>query len=311
MLSTKLNSYPRIIKLASKTRKCEFNLQNTGHTQLACIYTISKNHEETTVLNTTSNLHYKPWVKVLPNYSTQSMEPIEIPPPKPPSSKEADVFGTMGGLKYEAVELDADELKEEERLKILGGRVPRKFKPSAGQYADMIKTYLSKGDLHSAEEVIMECKRNNDTPTPYMFTLLINAFAQHGDVKKCFQYFGHMKNRKDKIGSNIYTSLLNACANAPESDKVLRYLERIRDHMKQNEVELNHAHYNVLVKAYGRQKQLEEAYKFLDEMEERKLKIGISTINSLMYAANSNIESGLKHVMQLWQMMRKKGVSNT
>ena len=60
-----------------------------------------------------------------------------------------------------------------------------------------------------------------------------------------------------------------------------------------------------MVKAYGRHFKLDKAYQIADMMRENNMKIGISTINSLMYAAISDKESGLKHVIKTWQLMRK------
>lgn len=312
MMSTKFGFYPRIIKLATKTyshSKYDVKLQNSSHLPLACIYTLSKNCQETHILRTTNNADRKSQNQVSPNlkYSTK---PIQVPPlmPEPPPP-ETEVFGSLGGLKYEKIELDEEEQEEEERLKNIYGKVPRKFKPTPGEYAKMIKMYVEKGDLQSAEEVIEECKRNRDKPTDYMFSLLIRTFAIQGDIKKCYKYFSEMKARQYKIKPNIFTSLFNACANSPDSDKALNYLERVQSYMNYKNVPLNHAHYNCLVKAYGRHNKLEESYKLLKYMTEQKLKIGISTINSLMYAANTDKESGLKHVLKVWQMMRQKGVN--
>ncbi|OXU22803.1 hypothetical protein TSAR_004607 [Trichomalopsis sarcophagae] len=307
MMSTKFGFYSRIIKLATKTyshSKYDFKLQNSSHLPLACIYTLRKSSQKTHILSTTNDAQSQ--VSPSLKYSTK---PIQVPPlmPEPPPP-ETDVFGSLGGLKYEKVELDEEELKEEERLKNIHGKVPRKFKPTPGQYAKMIKTYVEKGDLKSAEEVIEECKRNRDKPTDYMFSLLIRTFAIQGDIKKCYKYFSEMKARQYKIKPNVFTSLFNACANSPESDKALNYLERVQSYMNYKNVPLGHAHYNCLVKAYGRHNKLEMSYKILEEMMQKKLKIGISTINSLMYAANSDKESGLKHVLRIWQMMRHQRV---
>ncbi|CAB0040291.1 unnamed protein product [Trichogramma brassicae] len=66
----------------------------------------------------------------------------------PTTSSEKKLFGNLGGLLYERVELDADELKEDERLKDVGRVVPRNKKPTPGQYADMIK------DIRCPEKII-------------------------------------------------------------------------------------------------------------------------------------------------------------
>ena len=307
MLTTKFGSCPKIIKLAASGydygkhyQICLpifrlYSLKNVFCNSHVCALTKGINE------NGNNSVFNFSQTKIL-RYSTK---PLEVPPPPP---EETEVFGTLGGLKYEKVDLDKEELEEEERSKHIG-QVPRKFKPSPGQYAQMIKNYLGKGDLNSAEEVINECKRNRDKPTDYMYTLLIRAFAVQGNIQKCFEYYSTMRARRYKIKNNTYTSLFNACANSPDSEKALNYLERIREHMDKKELKLNKTHYNVLVKAYGRHNKLEEASNLIKIMKENKFPIGISTINSLMYAANSNTESGLKHILHIWQLMRSLRVS--
>ncbi|KAL7291152.1 hypothetical protein TKK_0015069 [Trichogramma kaykai] len=223
----------------------------------------------------------------------------------PTTSSEKKLFGNLGGLLYERVELDADELKEDERLKDVGRVVPRNKKPTPGQYADLIKEYVNKGDLDSAEKVIALCKENKDKPTEYMYTLLLKAFADQGDIKTCYRLYTEMKSRKMSIRLNTYTSLLNACANSTERDKALQYLKKIRDYMGESNFKFNNANYNVLVKAYGRHGELDEAYKIVHHMIEKNLPIGITTFNSLMYAVNSDSKSGLGHIVKIWQMMKK------
>ncbi|KAJ8687748.1 hypothetical protein QAD02_023542 [Eretmocerus hayati] len=237
-----------------------------------------------------------------------SSSTIEVPPAAQPVIKDCDEFGTLGGLQYEKIPLDEDEAEEEERLKNVRTRVPRKFKPSTGQYVSMIKHYLEKGDLKSAEEVMNQCKMNKDKPNPYMYTLMIRAYALQGDIIKCYKYFNGMKSRGYEIKQNVYTSLFNACGNFPESNKALDYINRVKSHMENNKCPMNHAHYNVLVKAYGRHYRLDKANELVQVMIDKKMKIGISTINSLMYAANSDVESGLKHVLYYWHLMRKKKI---
>lgn len=279
--------FPKIVKLMNKIHSNErynFHLQNQNLTPLAYIYTLNKFQKESVHK---SSLHH---------YST-----IEIPPPPPP---ESDVFGSLGGLKYENVDLDPEELKEEIRLQNVRANVPRKLKPSRGEYAAIIKKYVERGDLKRAEEVMHLCKRNNDKPTPYMYTLLIRAFAVQGDLQKVYKYYSEMKSRQFKISENVFTSLFNACANSPDS-KALVYLERVKEYMAKIDCPMNHAHYNVIVKALGRHGKFDEARRLVQTMMDNKLKIGVSTLNSLMYAANSNIESGLKDVLHIWQLMRK------
>lgn len=291
MLSTRTKFFPRIFKLNNKiyvNEKYDLHLQKQSQKiPLAYMYTL---HTFKKVASNTINSI---------DYSTNA---VEIPPPPP---KESEVFGSLGGLQYEKIDLDPDELKEEERLKNIRARVPRKHKPSLGEYAGMIKKFVQRGDLKRAEAVMSQCKKNNDKPTPYMYTLLINAFAIHGDLLKCYKYYSEMKSRKYKICENVFTSLFNACANSPDSSKAVAYLDRVKEYMEKIDCPMNHAHYNVIVKALGRHRKFDEAQRLVQTMLDNKMKIGISTLNSLMYAANSNVESGLKDIFHIWQLMRK------
>ncbi|XP_014206763.1 pentatricopeptide repeat-containing protein 1, mitochondrial [Copidosoma floridanum] len=304
LLSTKFSRFSKSLRFATNNQCLDkfTNAKSNSYLSQASLHTLRKEFEKLRFSDLNFN-EYRPGKSVNQicclKYSTEEIPPL--PPPLPKS----DVFGAMGGLKYEAVALDTDEKKEEERLKTLGGRVPRKLKPSPGQYADMMKAYMDKGDFESAEKIILECRKNYDKPTPYMFTLIIRGLAMQGNVKGCYKYFAQMKAAKHKIKGNVYTSLFNACANSPNSDKALIYLEKIKDYMMNQKEPMNHAHYNALVKAYGQHDEYEKALKLFQQMMDKKMKIGISTLNSLMFAANSNKESGLKHVLHVWQLMRK------
>lgn len=317
MISTRLHSHGKFINVvtrASNRSRWKFSSDTRTLSVLARVRTVKENYLSTpaahcAVLNNVNSGFAISTSSYLNDAAPP--RPIEYPPPKPPPADNADEFGLLGGIKYEKVDLDAEELEEEERLKEIRIEIPRKQKPSLGQYAKMIATLVGeKGDLEGAEQVIELCKRNRDKPTDYMYTLLIKAFAMHGNVKKCYHYYNQMKVRQYKIKGNVYTSLLDACANSPDSEKAMRYLDRVKIEMTKQDYPVNHFHYNVLIKAYGRHNKLEEANKILQAMLEKKMKIGISTICSLMYAANSNSESGLKHVVRIWQLMRKLKVQH-
>ncbi|XP_011499138.1 PREDICTED: pentatricopeptide repeat-containing protein 1, mitochondrial [Ceratosolen solmsi marchali] len=299
----------KIIKLITKICNNSRNYCNTcvprvyplqNQTRKICFYTFKN--------NVNNNLVFK----ILSiNYLKYSRTALELPPPVPETIEtlpEVDTFGNIGGLKYERVELDAEELEEEERVKNVPGQVPRKYKPRSGDYIKMIKNHIIKGEINLAEEVIQLCIRNRDKPDRYMYTLIINAFAIQGDIKQCYKYYTDMKLHKLKMKENIYTSLFNACANSSNSEKALYYLEKIKDYMKKSGTPMNHAHYNVLVKAYGRHNEFKKSEKLVQYMIDHNLKIGISTLNSLMYAANTNTATGLGQIISIWQFMRQQQI---
>jgi pentatricopeptide repeat protein len=310
MCSANLGFYSsKIIKFTATT--CNHS-RNYCNLSLPCAYPFKSQSSKTYSYTITNHMNNNLMFKISSiSHLRYSKTALELPPPNPESTNKvstSDIFGELGGLKYEKVELDEEELREEEREKNIGEQVPRKFKPRPGDYAKMVKNLVIKGDLTLAEEVIKLCIRNRDKPNPYLYSLIINAFAMQGDIQKCYKYYSDMKLRHFKIKRNIYTSLFNACANSPNSEKALNYLERVRNYMKKNEVPLNHAHYNVLVKAYGRHNQFKKAEKLVQYMIDNKLKIGISTLNSLMYAANTDTANGLCHIYSIWQFMRQQRV---
>ncbi|XP_058792603.1 pentatricopeptide repeat-containing protein 1, mitochondrial [Phymastichus coffea] len=315
MIPSKLSSSTNFMNFISKTYSYfKYDLSMKSYSVLAHIHTLKKNNLKTPVYCALSNIKYDSVFNIFTStYLNDAPKPIEYPPltSMPLNAEIDEEFGLLGRMKYEKVGLDSEELKEEKRLKEINVKIPRKLKPSAGQYAEMIKNHVAKGDLELAEYVIVKCKQNKDKPTSYMFTLLIKAFAMQGDIKKCYQYYSQMKCRHYKIKGNVYTSLLDACANSPDSEKALNYLQRVKIDMIKTSYPINQVHYNVLIKAYGKHHKLDEANKLLQKMLDNNMKIGISTLCSLMYAANSNTESGLKYVVRIWQLMRKLKVPPT
>ncbi|XP_011310584.1 pentatricopeptide repeat-containing protein 1, mitochondrial [Fopius arisanus] len=220
------------------------------------------------------------------------------------ASVNPEIFGDIGGNKFEESPLDYDEEKQQDFEKNEAAVAPR-LKLSKGQYADLIKEHITKGDLTSAMEVLDLVKENRDQPTRYMYTLLLRAFAVQGNLKRSWKILTAMKKRALKPNSAAYVSIINACANSSERTIALDYLERIREEILLKNVVLNEVHYNALVKAYGRHNCLLEAFKIVDEMIDKRLTIGPTTFNSLLYACISDKENGLRHALAVWHMMQR------
>ncbi|XP_015124506.1 pentatricopeptide repeat-containing protein 1, mitochondrial-like [Diachasma alloeum] len=219
-------------------------------------------------------------------------------------SRDPDIFGDIGGNKFEEFPLDPDE-REQEQFEKTEATVPRRLKLSKGQYADLIKERIRKGDLESAVKVLNLVKDNRDQPTTYMYTLLLRAFAVQGDLNTTWKLFTSMKKRALMLNAATYVSVINACANSSEREIALDRLERIREEIILKNIVLNEVHYNALVKAYGRHKCLLEAFKIVDQMIDKKMTIGKATFNSLLYGCISDRENGLRHALVVWHMMQR------
>ncbi|KAH0533755.1 pentatricopeptide repeat-containing protein 1, mitochondrial [Cotesia glomerata] len=239
------------------------------------------------------------------NFRFYSTEPERLIEPKNP-----DVFGEIGGNQYEEVELDEDE-REVEEFDKHESKLPRRLKLSPGQYANLIKEHITRGDLDEALKVLDLVKSNRDKPTTFMYNLLIRAFAVQGNLKKAWNLYNSMKKRDLKLTGATYTSILNACSNSRYSAMALETLEKLREEFLLKNIVLNETHYNAMVKAYGFHNRMLEAFQLVDEMIDKRIPVGEATFNSLLFACNSDKEAGLKHALVVWQMMQKRKIKPT
>jgi len=197
--------------------------------------------------------------------------------------------------------------QEEEKFQDKEAHVPRRLKPSLGQYAKMIKSHISKNDLNSALKVLDLIKENRDKPTLYLYNLLLYSFAKQGDIKRCFSLYNKAKKHGLQPNAATYTSLFNACALA-DSTAALEHLDQLRRSLYERQFPLNEAHYNAMVKAYSWHGQIVKAFQLADEMRDRRIPIGESTYNSLFHGAISDKEAGLRHALIVWHLMRLKNI---
>ncbi|KAG5326608.1 PTCD1 protein, partial [Pseudoatta argentina] len=221
--------------------------------------------------------------------------------------RSANVFGDISGRKFERIPMDERE-QEEEKFQDTEARVPRRLKPSLGQYAKMIKLHISKNDLNSALQVLDLMKENRDKPTMYLYNLLLYGLAKQGDVKQCFSLYNKAKKYGLQPNAATYTSLFNACALSDNSEIALEHLNRLRKSLYERQFPLNDAHYNVMVKAYSWHGQIVKAFQLADEMRDRRIPIGEITYNSLFHGAISDKEAGLRHALIVWHLMRMKNI---
>ncbi|XP_046818446.1 pentatricopeptide repeat-containing protein 1, mitochondrial [Vespa crabro] len=218
--------------------------------------------------------------------------------------KEKDVFGDIGYNKYDKVEMDEEE-EEEEKFQDNIARIPRRLKLSIGQYAQKIKSHIANGDLSSALNVLTLVRENRDKPTNFMYNLLIRAYALQGDTKQCFSLYNKMKKDQLKPTDATYTSLFNACAESNNKSLALEKLNQLRFNLYETGYLLNETHYNTLVKVYSRHKCIIEAFEVVDEMRDKRVPIKEITYNSLLNAAISDKEAGMRHALIIWHLMKK------
>lgn len=218
--------------------------------------------------------------------------------------KEADTFGDIGYTKYDKADMDAKE-KEEEEFRDNEVTIPRRFKPSTGQYSAMIKSHIGKGDLSSALNVLQLVKTNRDKPTVYMFNLLMRAYAVQGDMKQCFKLYNKMKKHQLTPNAATYTNLLNACAEYKDTTTALEQLNKVRVYLYEKNIILNETNYNTIIKAYGRHNKILQAFEVVDEMRDKGFRVTDLTCCNLLQSAISNKEAGMKYALIIWYLMQK------
>lgn len=201
--------------------------------------------------------------------------------------------------------------EEEEKFQDTEASIPRRLKPSEGQYGKMIKLHISKKDLDSAVKVLDLVKKNKDKPTIYMYNLLLRAFSIQGDIKKCFSLYNKVKQHGLQPNAATYTCLFNVCAMSDKSEVALEHLNKLRQSLYEQQFPLNQTHYNVMVKAYSWHNQIVKAFQLVDEMKDNRIAIGESTYNSLFHGAIADKEAGLRHALIVWHLMRRWRIKPT
>ncbi|XP_043260069.1 pentatricopeptide repeat-containing protein 1, mitochondrial [Colletes gigas] len=217
--------------------------------------------------------------------------------------KNANVFGDLSYEKYEKVEMDDDEIKEE-RFMENDARIPRWQKLSLGQYCDLIISHIGKKDLNQALSVLDLVKANRDKPNIYMYLLLIRAFALQGNIKVCFKLYNKLKDYNLTPTPAIYNSLINVCAVSKDKKTALMYLHRLREYFHEHNYSLNETHYITLIKAYSWHQEMKTAFELADEAQDKHL-FTKDTYACLFHSAISNKESGLIYALILWHKMKE------
>lgn len=277
----------------SKVRDNEETDSKIDNNILSC----SKNNFATlSYVKNLSNIELGSNCQIVRNYSSESL------------AEKADSFGDLADRKFEKVPLDEDE-QEEEKFVENEARIPRRFKLSAGGYANLIKSHIQRKDLKAALEVLDLIKANRDKPDVYMYNLLLRAFAVAGDLKKCRSLYATMKKLGLECKDATYTSLFNVCANYPHKDVAITYLEDLRQELALKNILLNETHYNAMIKAYGRHGAILKAFSLADEMRDKRLPTGIITFNSLLIGTISNEEAGLRHALVVWHLLRRHAIT--
>lgn len=224
--------------------------------------------------------------------------------------KTANIFGDISGRKFDRFEMDERE-QEEENFQDTEGCIPRRLKPSPGQYAKMMKSHIAKKDLKSALQVLDLMKENRDKPTIYLYNLLLHSYADQGDLKQCFRLYNKAKQHGLQPNAATYTCLFNVCAVCERTEEALEHLNKLRQSLYEKQFPLNDTHYNVMMKAYSWHKKLTEAFQLADEMRDNNIPIRESTYNSLFHGAIADKEAGLRHALIIWHLMRLKKVNPT
>ncbi|XP_029174644.1 pentatricopeptide repeat-containing protein 1, mitochondrial [Nylanderia fulva] len=236
------------------------------------------------------------WQPAISNFCTQKLP------------KTANVFGDISGRKFDHFKMDERE-KEEENFQDTEGRIPRRLKPSAGQYAKMMKSHIAKKNLKSALQVLDLMKENRDKPTIYLYNLLLHSFADQGDLKQCFRLYNKAKKHGLQPNAATYTCLFNVCAVCDRTEEALEHLNKLRQSLYEKQFPLNNTHYNAMMKAYSWHNRLTEAFQLADEMRDNNIPIKEITYNSLFHAAIADKEAGLRHALIIWHLMRLKKVN--
>ncbi|XP_072763102.1 pentatricopeptide repeat-containing protein 1, mitochondrial isoform X2 [Anoplolepis gracilipes] len=238
------------------------------------------------------------WQPSINNFCTQKLP------------KTANIFGDISGRKFDHLEMDKRE-QEEEKFQDTEACIPRRLKPSPGQYAKMIKIHIAKKDLNSALKVLDQLKENRDKPTIYLYNLILRSFAIQGDIKQCFRLYNKAKQYGLKPNAATYTCLFNVCAVCDRNEVALEHLNKLRQSLYEQQFPLNETHYNAMVKAYSWHNQIVEAFKLADEMRDNNIPVRESTYNSLFHAAIADKEAGLRHGLIIWHLMRLKKINPT
>lgn len=210
-----------------------------------------------------------------------------------------DTFGTQTEPEY----FDEGDLKEEKYI----SEIPlASQKLSTKQYADIIKSLISKRKIKEAIDVLENrmLKEDRVKPEAYIYNLLLGACGRVGYTKKAFMLYNDMKRRGLPVMGGTYTALFNACANSPWplTDGLTR-VKHLYDIMIEKGHIPNDTTYHSMIKAFGRCGDTAIAFSLVDEMIAKKIPVKSDTITFLLQTCVSDKEAGFRHALLVWRKL--------
>ncbi|KAJ8318458.1 hypothetical protein KUTeg_003549 [Tegillarca granosa] len=144
-------------------------------------------------------------------------------------------------------------------------------------------------------------------PSAHEFTLVIGICGRVGYTSKAFSLFNKMKKMALQPEDPTYTALFNACANSPLKGDGLKRAENLRELMAIKGYTPNLVTYKAMMKAFAYCGDMKTAFLIADEAS-RKFRLDEEFFCHLLFSAVSDKEAGFRHAIQIWRMMRKKGI---
>ncbi|KAL8565087.1 hypothetical protein ACOMHN_005290 [Nucella lapillus] len=176
-------------------------------------------------------------------------------------------------------------------------------------YGRRILKLGKRGQVREAIEVLEDwmLKKDRVMPNDYVFTCLLTVLGRAGFTKKAFSLFRKMRSMGIQPKPATYTALFNACANSPwkkdgqtRADKLVRVME-------EKDVKPTFITGKAMVKAFAMCGDLRRAFSLVDELSQ-VYRPDPEVFSFLLMACISDRQAGLRHAIQVWQVMHQTGV---
>ncbi|XP_074648171.1 pentatricopeptide repeat-containing protein 1, mitochondrial-like isoform X2 [Tubulanus polymorphus] len=227
-------------------------------------------------------------------------------------SLSADVFGTLDPKVHKRLQDQAKRTSEED------DEIPHHIRLSKtgrvhtqNWYDRRILKLCNKGEVVTALDLLEEqmIAKDRVKPTVFAYAVVITGLGKSGHLKLAIELFFKMKEYGLKPNDYVFSSLFNACANSPVKSDAIQRADYLRRHMSEKNIVPAFLTYKAMIKAYAIHGEVETSFALISELIKTGYRPDADCYAMLLIACISDKETGFKRAIEVWRLMRLKGIT--